>query len=152
MATRDKATWRGTLSYTGARHVPGPPAFFLMCRLEREPDRLVKIEATRLDAQRMFNALRRFLETTDAADELIPGQLPLAQILERYPAEFGLRAFPGKRFRVAAAKCWQEKGEAAQIVVQVHNPARAQELGRDGEEWLDFGRETAATLDAEIVR
>lgn len=76
----------------------------------------------------------------DVTNELIDG------VVARVPAEFGLRAFPGRRFRVCREKCFlSESVEGGpvrvQIVVQV----------RSGADWQDFGRDTIETLQREVV-
>jgi hypothetical protein len=65
------------------------------------------------------------------------------EFTDEFGLEFGLRAFPGKKFRISADKSfYSEFAGGVQIVVQAW-------LG-DGM-WMDFGRDTAATLRKQIV-
>lgn len=78
-------------------------------------------------------------------------QQQVADAIASFPREFGLRAFPGKRFRIAhASSCFVSEGDV-QIVVQVHDPIHAQRIGRGDEPWLDFGRNTPDHLRRELV-
>ena len=61
--------------------------------------------------------------------------------IERFPATFGLRAFPGKTFRIAVDYCYHN-GESIQLVTEVQS----------GGQWLHFARSTPNELAVELVR
>lgn len=63
------------------------------------------------------------------------------QVIARFPATFGLRAFPGKTFRISAQASYVNDSGTLQLYTQVL---------RDGQ-WLDFAKDSEKELRAELV-
>lgn len=63
----------------------------------------------------------------------------IEKAVKEFPAEFGLRAFPGKKFRVCPGASYWSEGQPM-LVVQVW---------RD-EKWLDFSKGTPYELANEV--
>jgi hypothetical protein len=59
------------------------------------------------------------------------------------PPEFGLRGFPGKRFRVYVRGCYDD-----QLVLEV----RGYGIGDDNGVWRQFGRFPAAEVAKEMTK
>jgi hypothetical protein len=63
-----------------------------------------------------------------------------------FPTEFGLKAFPSKRFRISPVGCYLNDDDVVQLVVQsLHHTRELPERERrghnpDGYTWLDFSR------------
>ena len=70
----------------------------------------------------------------------------IAEVTAEFGDEFGLRAFPGKRFRLAPRLSHFYSEGHVQLVVQVHDPARVKP------EWVDFGRDSVEELRRNIVK
>ena len=66
----------------------------------------------------------------------------IREAIARFPETFGLRAFPGQKFRISERASFFNTPQDLQLYVQCER----------GGEWLDFGRDCEAKLRAEIVR
>ena len=72
-----------------------------------------------------------------------------ADAVARFPARFGLRAFPGKTFRVSPGSSFVSEG-VVQIVVQTLTTE--EERKKYGlAEWADFGRDAVETTLREVT-
>jgi hypothetical protein len=67
--------------------------------------------------------------------------LELERIIDSFPATFGLRAWPGKTFRIARVYCYVSTDSGPQLVTEV----------KSGDGWLHFARSTPAELRREVV-
>lgn len=66
----------------------------------------------------------------------------LAKAIEEFPAQFGLRRFPGDIFRVSRLDSFvADDGQTVMIYTQV----------KRGDEWLSFAKGTVAELKRELV-
>lgn len=68
------------------------------------------------------------------------GQLDIEILADTFPATFGLRAFPGKVFKIGRQSSYISEGRVI-LYTQV----------QDGDRWLDFAKGTASELRKEIV-
>jgi hypothetical protein len=78
----------------------------------------------------------------------------LAQAIKSFPKEFGLRAFPGKKFRVGVGQSFvgsQNNTYIPMIYTQVYDPELAKRHGYK-EPWMDFAKGTVEELKREIVK
>ncbi|HKV44607.1 MAG TPA: hypothetical protein VJT32_08040 [bacterium] len=68
----------------------------------------------------------------------------IADTIAQFPAEFGLRAFPGERFRISRmssyASDWPVPG-----TIYLYTQRRV------GDRWLDFAKATPAELRTQVV-
>ncbi len=67
-------------------------------------------------------------------------QEAIRDAIAEFPAEFGLRAFPGERFRISEAACFVSEGR---VVLYTY-------VLRDGN-WLAFAKGSPAELRREIT-
>lgn len=66
--------------------------------------------------------------------------------IARFPAEFGLRAFPGERFRLSqGASYFRNWGDADSLMLYT------QRYDADQDRWLDFAKGTEPELRREVV-
>lgn len=65
----------------------------------------------------------------------------ITAVIQSFPATFGLRAFPGKLFKIAVDYCYHN-GESIQIVTEVEST---------GGKWLHFSRSDADELRRNII-
>ncbi len=77
-------------------------------------------------------------------------QKMVIEAVAKFPAVFGLRAFPGKTYRVSLGNSFVSEG-VVQIVVQTKTTADEQQKFRLAE-WADFGRDAADNVLAQIVK
>jgi hypothetical protein len=63
--------------------------------------------------------------------------------IEKFPEFFGLRAFPGRRFKILLGQCFFSEGRI-QLYTYIEDP---DETG----EWLAFSRGTPIELRREVV-
>jgi len=69
-------------------------------------------------------------------------QEAVEQAASQFPLVFGLRAFPGKRFKVGIAQSYISEGVVV-LYTQVWNPERSI--------WVDFAKGTVDELSKEVV-
>jgi len=94
-------------------------------------------------------------ETKTYEDELAA----VAAAVAEFPAEFGLRGYPGKTFRVSPTASyysagWDHGGGDRQPAgVQVYTQVQADENSRYGNagDWLDFAKGTVEELRREVI-
>ena len=67
--------------------------------------------------------------------------MQMKQLIDTFPQEFGLRGFPGKRFRINPRASYYSFDSGAQMVLDV--------LTSEG--WVNFCREGEKQLRAELV-
>ncbi len=67
-------------------------------------------------------------------------QAAISAAASQFPTEFGLRGFPGSRFRVSPSKSHYAFGGVV-LYTQI----------REGERWLDFAKGTPAELRREVT-
>ena len=68
----------------------------------------------------------------------------LADAIARFPAQFGLRAFPGEVFRVSTFSSYHSGG-ADRNTIMLYTERK------NGNEWLDFAKGTESELRAQMV-
>jgi hypothetical protein len=66
----------------------------------------------------------------------------VSSAVKQFPAEFGLRAYPGEVFRVSATNSYYSDHEHA---VMVYTDIKR------GDRWMDFAKGTVAELRREVV-
>lgn len=64
----------------------------------------------------------------------------LERIAKEFPEEFGLRAFPGQRFRVNLRDCYISDGQSIIYVDNLWNG-----------KWVSFAKDTAENLRKEVI-
>ena len=64
----------------------------------------------------------------------------IADAAAQFPETFGLRAFPGERFRISPRASYMS-GEKVVLYTQV----------RQGEAWVDFAKGTPAEIRAQVT-
>jgi len=70
---------------------------------------------------------------------------------ESFPAEFGLYAFPGDKFRIRKRAGFYDSREGVQVVVEVKvKPGSTNEKMFPGREWLDFIRTSPGEVRKEM--
>lgn len=62
--------------------------------------------------------------------------------IESFPKTFGLRAFPGKVFRIAEDYCYESGDSGIQLVTEVQHE----------DKWLHFSRSSVEQLRQEVVK
>jgi hypothetical protein len=65
----------------------------------------------------------------------------VADAVAKFPAEFGLTAFPSKTFRIDPRSSYFSLSKGVQVVVQVKNEG----------EWMDFTRDDADAVQRQVV-
>lgn len=78
-------------------------------------------------------------------------QKMIEDAMKQFPAEFGLRAFPNKRFRIAHKSSHFVLDGQVQLVVQTKMTPEEQEK-YSLPEWSDFGRSDLAHTLHEVVK
>lgn len=72
-------------------------------------------------------------------------QALVKELMAKFPAEFGLRSFPGDRFRISARDSyWSCEEGAVLLYTEIYIPAT--------QKWLSFAKGTVSELTANIVR
>ncbi len=66
----------------------------------------------------------------------------IATAAAEFPAEFGLRAFPGDRFKIVPRDCYMRSETEVMLYTHV----------KRGDTWLAFAKGTPAELKAEMVK
>lgn len=69
-------------------------------------------------------------------------QEAIMEAIDMFPAEFGLAAFSGKRFRISHGSSYYSEVEGVMLYLQIQKP--------DG--WVDFCKGTVSELRAEMVK
>lgn len=64
-------------------------------------------------------------------------------VINSFPAEFGLRAFPGRKFSIRRAACYISNGVLT-LYTDIWN--------EDNQKWLSFAKGTEQELRKEVVR
>lgn len=77
----------------------------------------------------------------DAHDEYLRRIQAVKDEAAKFPGEFGLRAFPGKTFRVSEAISYYSDSEGVMLYTEVKN----------GDRWMSFCKGSPAELKREMV-
>lgn len=74
----------------------------------------------------------------------------IKRCIATFPSEFGLRAFPGKRFRISERSSYFSDHEGILLYTEIFS-AKGGMFTPDADGWLSFAKEAPSVLRQEVV-